>query len=101
MPTANEMWLQKVRAFPVSLLLVTNVAIALLIAIHIFLFYRGYIAISVNGLEQMSPSQIHFYFSEGIERFVFSISAWISAIFGISFGSGVFIARTKKAILDP
>ena len=93
-------WLKKVETFPVSLLFITNIILASIIASQIYLFYVGYVLKIGAVVEQMATNEAYYYFTDGIERFVQSISAWVLAIFIVNIGSSMFIAKTKKAISE-
>lgn len=94
----NNSWLNVVTSFPVSLLFVANVILAVIFASQIFFFYTSYVVEAGTLLETLPTNEIFDYFTHGIERFVISISFWIFSALILNMGSCIFIFKTKKAI---
>jgi len=98
MTAMNDSWLGRVEKFPVALLFVINAILTLIVILQIYYFFDGYVLDYEGKFDQMSSEQIHFYFTEGVRRFVRSMAVWAFVLLSVNLGISIFFSRTKASI---
>lgn len=92
-------WTEKVRRFPLGIILLFNGMVCLIIFSQIFLYYEAYISSAETIPKSADLFDVQTLYVEAIKKILSSFALWSFVLLSVNFGIFVFIRKTKMLVI--
>lgn len=95
----HKIWLEKVKEFPVVILVAFNLVLVFVVAVQIYFFFKYYVFfLDGNALEFCSDKIVR-YVSDGFKKILLTFLFEFLVLIGCNFSCIVFIRKTQSALI--